>query len=509
MHPLATRFHALFKGNDQSYGLYFLTGKEVPDERGKIKGTVRFVTNAAAGPIQFSDHLDGITGLGIVPLDSKGKTYFGAVDIDVYDGSIDIKALCSQIKSKGYPLVACRSKSGGIHLYMFSDEKGIPTPLFRKKLRLYVEGLGHKVKELFPAQDTLLLERGESAGSFLNLPYYRADRTDRYAWDDNGVPLPPEDFLDLAVSRSVSESALKTEKVKGVEFAGPFTDGPPCLNKMATEGQIGEGVRNIVFYNIAVFCRKAYEDRWEEKAHEFNEQVCRPPLTRDEAQRTINSVKSEKYFYTCAREPLVNNCSKSACLMCKHGIGGAGIGLPIPGTLTLQKSEPPLWFVDIEGAGRICLTTEQINSPRLFKLAVLSECRVVLPQLKQETWDKILAKCLEVMTVIEVPESAKPLGLFKSNLEEFMEDGTTGENLKDLLRGKPVLNETGAYFRSVDLRLFLNQKKSELSWPKVIAALKADGWSMVILPQGEAWHKEGYISRAKELEVPAIEGQGY
>ena len=68
------------------------------------------------------------------------------------------------------PLIVCRSKSGGAHVFLFTKEN-IPASLMQSKLKQMSIILGYEGSEIFPKQTEILVDRGDT-GNFLNLPYY-------------------------------------------------------------------------------------------------------------------------------------------------------------------------------------------------------------------------------------------------------------------------------------------------------------------------------------------------
>ena len=82
--------------------------------------------------------------LGLCPINKNSKCRWGAMDLDNYKPSIP--ELFKKLKSLNVPTIPFRSKSGGIHLYIFLTEE-VPALLMREKL--------HSIKNILP-QDRLL-----------------------------------------------------------------------------------------------------------------------------------------------------------------------------------------------------------------------------------------------------------------------------------------------------------------------------------------------------------------
>ena len=145
-------------------------------------------------------HLDGELGVGSIPIDETNKCRFGALDIDDYN--LDLPVLLAKVRRFKLPLVLCRSKSGGAHLFLFLSEK-VAASEVRDRLAEFASVLGWGNCEIFPKQEELLAERGD-VGNFINLPYQNAKYTTRYALQKNGNSLDLEKFLDLAEKSKVT-----------------------------------------------------------------------------------------------------------------------------------------------------------------------------------------------------------------------------------------------------------------------------------------------------------------
>ena len=106
--------------------------------------------------------------LGIVapPLGTDGKGIYGAIDVDIYNNPELLERVVKQIYSENLPLVPCYSKSGGLHLYLFSNE---PFEYYEieNALTYFNQKLNIKAKEIFPKQKK---EPGKP-GNGIALPY--------------------------------------------------------------------------------------------------------------------------------------------------------------------------------------------------------------------------------------------------------------------------------------------------------------------------------------------------
>ena len=133
-----------------------------------------------------TNHLEGKgPALGIIPITEDNDCRWGCIDIDEYN--FDHTSLIKSIRNNKLPLIVCRSKSGGAHVFLFTKEN-IPASLMQSKLKQMAIILGYEGSEIFPKQTEILVERGDT-GNFLNLPYYNEMKGLRYAINDNGNAL--------------------------------------------------------------------------------------------------------------------------------------------------------------------------------------------------------------------------------------------------------------------------------------------------------------------------------
>ena len=212
------RFIERFSGQDRAYGTTKIIGLR---EDGKKKVASR-VQRGKPVPELWEKHLDGDEpSLGIIPITDDNACKWGCIDVD--DFSINLKELNSKIQEKKLPLILCRSKSGGAHIFLFTTEF-VPAATMRLKLVEVAASLGMASHEIFPKQTQILAERGDT-GNFLNLPYFGGDKTTRYSLDKEGEVNSVEQFLDLADSYALCIKNLENLSVKGTTKS--LKDGPP------------------------------------------------------------------------------------------------------------------------------------------------------------------------------------------------------------------------------------------------------------------------------------------
>ena len=195
----AQDFYDLFKGSDIAHGTFVVNQNRSRD--GKKLGAAKVLREPTTVQM-WSEHLEGGTGLGIIPIRSDNTCQWGGIDIDQYD--INHKDLVKALKQNKVPAVVGRTKSGGAHIWIFISEPVEAADVQRKMTELSAS-LGHAGSEVFPKQTTILLDRGDT-GNFLNMPYHSGKNSTRYAYDEKGEAMSPEQFIVYANKNQVTQT---------------------------------------------------------------------------------------------------------------------------------------------------------------------------------------------------------------------------------------------------------------------------------------------------------------
>jgi hypothetical protein len=166
--------------------------------------------------------------LGIVPITDGDTCLFGAIDIDKHESpeDVDFAALAAKIREYRLPLVMCRTKRGGAHLYLFGSDY-LNARQVRRILASWRDVLQIPYKtEIFPKQDSLTTASGERAlGNWINLCYFDCENSLRYGFDDSGEPTSFELFIRLAQNKRISAEDLNEL------FQREHLEAPPCIQK--------------------------------------------------------------------------------------------------------------------------------------------------------------------------------------------------------------------------------------------------------------------------------------
>ena len=252
------KFKKIFEGLDRAYGQY-ISGDT---KNGKVGGNAitkrGLVTNSL-----WEDHLKGKKpSLGSIPIRDDSTCTWGCIDIDTYP--LDYKEIITRIRKHQLPFVMCRSKSGGAHLFLFTEEP-IAAKDMVEKLEELAGGLGYGSCEIFPKQIKVDSARGD-VGSWLNLPYFNSDSTMRYAFLDDGTAASLDQFFNLYDTHKIKKENFNKIKIKAKAKpkANGF-DGPPCLETLMTMGVVEgtkapNGGRDNALTHYAIYAKKKWPD---------------------------------------------------------------------------------------------------------------------------------------------------------------------------------------------------------------------------------------------------------
>ena len=451
------QFSSIFDGLKEAYGTYKVEKTQL---NGKNTGKASIVREPRTRAV-FEAHLKGEVSIGVVPINEENVCLWGAIDVDMYP--LDHQEIVQRVRKLQFPLVVCRSKSGGGHLFMFLTE-AVDAEKLQHKLKELASELGYAAStEIFPKQIKLLVERGDT-GNFLNLPYFDSEGGLRYAVKEDGTAATLEEFLDMAEAAAISEDdldALLSQPATQMDEKLP--DGPPCLQALLRQG-FPEGTRNSGLFNLGVYLRKAHPDDWETRILEYNQKVMVPPLDLKEVNTVAEQIKKKDYQYKCADHPLINFCNKDLCRSRKHGVGG-GANTPSVANLRKMDSEPPLWFLDVNGSP-VELDTEGLQKQPRFQVLCMDQINFMPRTVTRAAWEaqinNLLAQMLQTEgAIISTPEDTSLRGQFYDLLEEFTTHMQSALDREEILLRRPWANEENGrtYFRLKDFEAFLKRNK--------------------------------------------------
>lgn len=490
------RFMNLFDAYKSAYGT-LVDLKE--DEHGKINGR-NILRKENITKDNFIKHLEGKVGLRLIPLKENNKVRYAAIDIDKnqeYAIRDDLASLENKIKKLGLPLIPCSSKSGTFHLYCFAKED-VDAKIILAKMNEWASLLGYGNAEKFPKQVSRL--NAEDIGIPLNVPYFDAEKTDRYAFN-KGKKLTLEQFIEYAEISSVTEQELKTFKYE--DLNENYSDAPPCIQMMASTG-IREGSRNNGLYALAVYFKKKFPENFEDKIMEANVNMITPSLPYAEATAIIKSINKKDFFYKCNEAPCAQFCNKSECHKRKYGIGNADYdsdSVVIDNVSKHESGDSVTWIVECQGS-RVAMTTEELYNPRIVAMKLLERTNKIMKPVKAETWVSMLKNLMKTLVVIEDPEDVSEKGQFKELFIDWLESfGSNIPKEKVSILTRKIYYDTQTntiYFKFSKLQEYLNNKKFNKK--------AQDVWRWI----HEEYKGESFVLKIKEkservCKMPAVE----
>lgn len=458
----AQRMMALFSGNDTHHGTH---GIPRLDPEG-IKWTIRSTAKTLRTPptlALWEDHLAGGKPLGVVAITTNNDCTWGSIDVDEYD--IDATKVIEKIDAAKLPLVPCRSKSGGLHLFMFTTEP-VEAAVMQSTLREIAASMGFGESEIFPKQTKLFTERGDQ-GSWMVMPYYGGDFGGKlkmqYGLKKTGAEMTIDEFIKACEkSRVTPEQMLelgKKRRTSSKKEKAPFSDGPPCLMHLASlPNGIPQGGQNNSLFQMGVYYKRAFPQDWQTRVEQANQKFMVPPLPAADVDGVIKSLNKKDYQYRCKEQPMLSHCDAMQCRMKKYGVGSGGT-YPIITGLSKMNTEPAIWFVDVEET-RLEVSTDDLQNYMKFHRICMEYTHKCFAMIRQDVWLGLVAEAMANLEVIEAAPDIGVAGEFLELLETFLTNKQRGQKEEDLLSGRPWENETeGRYYFSLSkLKRFLERE---------------------------------------------------
>ena len=460
---MVKQFKDIFSGLKRNYGCAKLNQSQVDPATGKIKPVYEW-TGKEITDQDYEDHLNGIKSIGIQPCDDNGMAQFGAIDIDDKQHSYSnfpYKQYLEIIAEYKLPLVPVKSKSGGLHLYLFLKQpaKSVFIRNFLDKLLLCLK-LPPNV-EIYPKQ-TELGKDGEGNdinGNFINLPYY--NKSERTAFNLDGTKFTFDQFLEVAELNSYTADELEEfaiDHVKQMLSGGgeEFVDGPPCLQRMTRE-KLSDG-RDRFLYNYMVFAKKKYPDNWEEMvkgapnkyfATDSNGNV---DWSEEKTKKKLSSWGKETKGHTCNEDPIFNFCMKAECRNRKFGYlsDKKKVFPSLSGLQKITYPEPEYTFNVTLQDGQ---TTKEVRAKNIKQVIVQDEIRAIIanaagvvpPKVKQNDFQDILDSLFPPKLTTSPPKGTTPDEMLEEYLKEYLR-GPKATTYAAFKKGATFVEEDSAYF---------------------------------------------------------------
>jgi len=457
-------FMNFFTGSLHSYGEFIPKG--TPEAGKKQEGTYRTVTNKLITIEEYRNHLEGKKGLGIIPITEAGTCRFAVIDIDLYGD--DLSMYISAVERGRFPLVPFSSKSGGLHLYMFFKEEtkaSIAVEVMRRlSFILAIDSLVKRKQkgtvEVFPKQ--IRKEVGER-GSFLNMPYFNAEKTKQYAIK-GGKPLSLTDMLVYVKEKSVTidESMKHLNELE-------YSDAPPCLQTAYLLDPFKEpGMhRNSFLFSFGVYLKKKDEDFFEQKLHDVNATLTRPLEDKELEKTVLSSLRKKDYVYKCKETPCVDFCHKKECKNRDFGIGkNDGYFSTVEcGQLTQYKLDQPYYEWEVRKQGQeeyiklVFKSEDEIIKQDAFLRLCMRELYELPSKLKQQAWTTLVNQALKEVKIqkINPEDDTSPFHMFTTLFTDFLTGQAMAETKEQVKTRRPYYDkETQEYlFRGADMQNYI------------------------------------------------------
>jgi len=455
-----TDFIKYFTGLKRNYGFCNVNNGYKDPNTGKIKfhaGDYGW----SGKPITDNDyqlHLNGKRSIGIQPCDDNGFARFGAIDIDPKNyKDLDVKYYLDIIQEKELPLIPVRSKSNGLHLYLFTKEF-----VQAKEIKSFLEQVLFLFKlpittEVFPKQTKLgtNTDGDKINGNFINLPYFNKD--ERCALDPSGNEMSFELFLNCielntvtaGKLKEISDNIIKSELTGGAE---EFKDGPPCLEILSKE-KMTDG-RDRFLYNYMVFAKKKYPDNWGKMVlkagrnyFEFDE-----VWTDDHIEKKIKHWEKQEKGHSCHDPLLAPVCVKSECVKRDFGImSDKKITWPRLSNLIKVDFKPdPEYYFDVERDDGETVTVHakdvnKIKDQQELRSLIMAQADDIPPPIKGMEFYEIIKALVATQDTVQPAPGTTPMEILKKHLKQYIHS-TNATSYNSFKSGNVLKDETYAYF---------------------------------------------------------------
>ena len=462
---MENKFIEIFEGLKQDVGIAYLNKLETDSVTGKKRPVYGWqhkpITNQ-----DYLDHLEGKKSIGIQPCNEENMARFGAIDIDDKQHSYDnfpYKKYLDIIKENNLPLIPVKSKSGGLHLYLF-----LKTPTRALLVKNFLETLLFTLNlpsqtEIYPKQTELLKQEDGllSVGQFINLPYFKKE--ERVALNYDGKPFTFEEFIQVVEANLKTPDELEEFSIAHVKNvlqggASEFEDGPPCL-QLLTKVPLADG-RDRFLYNYMVFAKKKYPDNWDKKVIQAAQDYFAKngdginDWDEKKVRDKIRSWKKESTKgHSCTQEPIVAYCMKSECLKRKFGVASDRRKTfpTLSGLVKIAYPEPEYTFnVELpngKGTKEVrAKDVKQIKDQEELRALIIKTADIYVPKVKGDEFEAMLGSLLPPKEILQPPKGTTPDELLHEYLEDYL-NGPKAKSYASFKSGAVLIEEGHAYFK--------------------------------------------------------------
>ena len=399
-------FAALFSGSTTAYGKFTI---DKGANEAKVKGRCQTIKAKITEDLYYR-HLLGESGVGAIPIRSDNTCLFAAIDFDVYTKDKQVQVI-KMIDELRMPLIPFRSKSGGLHLYIFFSEPVKATVVVRA-LNQFKELLDmDEQTEIFPKQTKLT---SDDIGNWINLPFFNVGPDcHRHMWRPD---MTPELSIDVALQHC-KERRQTEDTLKQFFDTLPLTDAPPCLQRIYIAGTTTN--RSNYLLALGRYLKAKYG------AEEFKEHLLEAnnSLPTQELMTTVMvSLEKKNYSYGCSKEPICHFCNRKLCASRKYGIGGKEVSNMSFGDFRQILTDPPSYEWSVNENILRFDNSSAIMNQETFRRQCIDVLCILPARLNDNAWTDIVNTALA--NVIKVPVDVRDdvsTGAFLTNyIVEFI-----------------------------------------------------------------------------------------
>lgn len=454
-------FASLFIGHKQYYGQSKPTGET--KENGKMV-MASYTKSVSKGDrelerILYSEHLAGKLGLGIAPIDENNSCRFGVLDVDDY--KLEPQQFMNMITGFNMPFKLFRSKSGGLHCYVFFSEP-IKATLVRDMLKKFLIIFGlPKSTEIFPKQERLF---NSSSPSWINLPYFGG--TDSYMYAPDCTPVPIDRAL-MEVRKGMVSWDLWKESYETL----PLSDGPMCLQSLfiRSDSIVDGSGRNNYLFNMGIYYKIADAANFEENLMTANNKLGEPKDESEIENQMIKPLNKKTYSYRCADNPLCDNCYPELCRERKYGKGSDEVSSLSFEELRQVQTNPPHYIWRVNGKEMVFYKESELREQYAFHDQCMRLLHVVPNKIKEVRWKAILNQAFTDIVIQEVDpdDDLSPGALLWDYFQEYIFERPKAQSREQIKVGYIYRDENqGIYvFKKKQLLDYLQKEKNFRHFP--------------------------------------------
>lgn len=478
---VAEQFAKLYRGYVQRYGRFTIEGRE---ESGKFRGKAQTLDKPITAA-DYARHVKGDFSIGVIPLTDDNRIHFAAIDLDKYPTDEDehkkwIRDIVMAVKDQN--VIVTQSKSGGLHIWLFSEE-GMPAADAIAYMKSLAAHIGHSGCEIFPKQASRSL--ATDVGNWINLPFFGDTRKGLLVhetatgYDFGEIELA--EFVDIASECAAMNTVQAVRKAfipeSDQRAVGPsmkplWFDGPPCLQRLIAgtmhresdirkkheEGQISDGqltrqlemcqpqlssMRNITWFNVGVYLVRRDPDKYKDQGNKTNPALERKlaelqddwawaglDKEKDHPREKLDSkemvviaeqAKKDAWNYQCNQQPLKAFCDRRTCLKRTFGVGSKDneMSYELDG-FTLIDTQPPYFAFNINGK-RVAMSGAILLNQYKLAEAVLNQAKVVWMHLPGSKFQEMLQEKVANASVVEGPPGIDEMVVIAEHLLTYLE----------------------------------------------------------------------------------------